>query len=365
MPVLWRYLLRSYFRVLILCVVSFIAILLVTRFQEIAQFAASGAPLKLVCLFMLYQIPYILPLAIPVSCLIAAMLLFQHLSQTHELTALRASGIGLKTIAAPLVLAGCLLALTNFTIASEIGPRCRGLSKELIFEMTAVNPLALFQKDTLIKLKDTYVDMKTLRTGKSAKDVILVLNNRNHQRLGIMTAKELFLEGTLLNGKQVSFISSVNSKQDLNFDHLVIENQAVMSTQASSMSQLTQNTDWYFNYDYMPLRMILAKRAVEKSLHPFSMQKAELEIVRRVSISLAALTFTLIGIAFGMTIGRNGSKKGIAWALSLAASFMLCFIMAKSMHHSVPIASLLYLLPHPIIAFCALQWVGRAAKGVE
>ena len=41
-------------------------------------------------------------ITIPISCLIVPMLLFQKLSHTHELTALRICGLGLKPIITPL-----------------------------------------------------------------------------------------------------------------------------------------------------------------------------------------------------------------------------------------------------------------------
>ena len=106
-----------------------ISTLLVLRFQEIARFATSGASIKSVALFTLLQIPYILPIAIPVSCLIAALLLFQSLSLGQELTALRTSGFGLKAIATPILFAGFFLTLVNFTVTSEMAPRCRGQSE--------------------------------------------------------------------------------------------------------------------------------------------------------------------------------------------------------------------------------------------
>ncbi|MBS0626775.1 MAG: LptF/LptG family permease, partial [Verrucomicrobia bacterium] len=122
MPILWKYLLRSYFQFLFLCVSAFIAVLLVIRFQDIALFASSGAHISYIGLFSLYQIPYILPLAIPISCLIASMILFQRMSASLELTALRACGIALSPIAYPLLLSALVLSLINFTIVSEITP---------------------------------------------------------------------------------------------------------------------------------------------------------------------------------------------------------------------------------------------------
>src|SRR3990167_6985390 len=103
MPILWKYLLRGYIQYFLLCVSAFVAILLVIRFQEIAIFASSGAKAKHISLFSLYQIPYILPIALPISCLISAMTLSLRMSSSLELTALRASGISLRTISYPIL----------------------------------------------------------------------------------------------------------------------------------------------------------------------------------------------------------------------------------------------------------------------
>jgi len=247
MPILWRYLLRNFFQVFLLCVCSFVSVLIVLRFQEIAKFATSGAPKLKVALFALLQIPYILPIAIPVSCLIAAILLFQRLSSTHELTAFRTSGLSLKTVAAPLLLTGFFLTLVNFTIASEISTHCRALSKTLIYEMAMANPLFVLQKESLVKLKNAYYDIGVLKANKYAEDVLLVVKNSSSQRLTLMSAKELALKGDLLKGKQVTFISSVDARNENGFDHLVIENQEEMNTKAANLSQFLQTVDWSTN----------------------------------------------------------------------------------------------------------------------
>lgn len=364
MPIIWRYLLRSFFQVLLLCIGAFISVLIVLRFQEIARFATSGAPVLKVLLFALFQVPYILPIAVPVSCLIAAMLLFQRLSHTHELTAFRTCGLGLKAILTPLLFAAFFLSLVNFTIASEISPRCRGMSKVLVFEMATANPLFLLQKESLIKLRNAYYDIGVLKANKYAEDVLLVVKNSSNDHLTLMSAKELSLKGDLLKGEKVTFISTVDSKKDAGFDHLVIENQAEMNTKAANLSQFVQNVDWAESYEYMPLRMILAHDAIEKN--PDSLSKsAQLEISRRISISLAAFTFTLIGIAFGMQISRNRSKKGIAWAICLASLFLVCFISAKSLRHSPMLSTAIYLLPHPLIILICLRSLKTIREGVE
>jgi lipopolysaccharide export system permease protein len=364
MPIIWRYLLRSYFQVLLLCIGAFISVLIVLRFQEIARFATSGAPKLKVLLFALLQIPYILPIALPVSCLIAAMLLFQRLSRTHELTALRACGFSLKAIYTPLFFSGFLLTLINFTIASEISPRCRSMTKYLIFEMATANPLFLLQKESLVKLKNAYYDIGVLKANRYAEDVLIVVKNSSNGKMTVMSAKQLALKGNLLKGERVAFISSVDPKKGSGFDHLVIENQAEMDTKASTLSQFLQTVDWTASYEYLPMRMILAYDFANKDRF-FISKGAQIEISRRLSISLAAFTFTMIGLAFGMQISRNCSKKGVVWAICLAALFLVSFIAAKSFRHWPMICTAIYMLPHPLIIFLSLRCLRSVRQGVE
>ena len=358
MPIIWRYLLRSYFQVLLLSVSSFVAILLVLRFQEIARFASSGTQFIKILSFALLQIPYILPIAIPVSSLITTLILFQKLSKTQELTAFRSSGIGLHQLATPLILAGLFLSLFNLSITCEIAPRCRGISKELIYQTIVANPLFIFQKESLLKMKNAYIDIKSLQLGKLAQDVVFAIKNNSNERITLMVAKELSLEEELLKGKQVALISSVDPKKGDGFDHLVIENQAIMDTKASHLSQYTQEADWSFSYEYTPLRMILAREAVEKDRFGLLQMgsSAKLEMARRVSLALAAFTFTMIGVAFGIQIGRKNSRKSLFKAIGLASFYMVCFVTAKSLKHCTTISVCAYLIPHlMIIAFCTFS----------
>src|ERR1700722_4320174 len=143
MPLFWRYLLGQYIKVLILCTLSFIALLLTSRLEEIAHIATYGANFKLVFLFAAYQIPTILPIAISISALISSLLLFQRLSQTYELTAFRALGISLRSILCPLLLAGALLGVMNFYISSEIATATHLQTRKMAYALTSINPLLL------------------------------------------------------------------------------------------------------------------------------------------------------------------------------------------------------------------------------
>ena len=363
MPILWRFLLKSYFQVFLLCMTSFIAALFVMRFKDIAEFATLNSDALSIFLFSLYQLPYVLPLAIPISCVIASMLLFQKLSHYQELTALRAAGVSLRHLLIPLMLGALLLSVVNFTVVAELGPRCRFWAKELTFEMTSNNPFYIFNKITDGKLTNAYVEIRTLRGGKKAKDVLLILNNRSHERLGIMTAEELSIEGENLLGKSVTIISSVDSKNPDNFDHLVIENQDSMSTPSSSLSQLLKSAKWSLRPEYLPFKDLLIRLAI--GLKNFWSTTHALEMARRLSLALTPLAFTLLGAAFGMEIGRRHTRRGLVWTVALAALYLSAFIGAKSMKHFHLTAWALYFLPFFVIAFFSLRSLKRVSRGIE
>ena len=362
MPIIWRYLLRNYLQVFSLCVLSFIAVLFVMRFKDIAEFAAMSSSPASILLFSLYQIPYILPDAIPISCVIASMILFQKMSQNHELIALRAAGFSLKSILFPLLGAGLVISLCNFSVISEIAPKTKFLSKQLSHDMTASNPFFIFNKIAEGKMTNAYVDLKALRGGQKAKDVVLILNNQTHGRLGVMTAKELSLEGDNLVGKDVSIVSSIDSKFAENFDHLVIENQVAMTTKASNLSELIKDADWHMGLEYLPLRMVMAKAAL-KNQTVFK-DSAGMELARRLSIAIAPVVFTLMGAAFGMEIGRNKNKKGIIYATLLSALYLSCFVAAKSFKHAPIVAWSVYFLPFPIIIALSIQALRNVSRGI-
>jgi len=362
MPILWKYLLRSYFQFLFICVSAFVAVLLVIRFQDIAYFASSGAGIIYVALFSLYQIPYILPLAIPISCLIASMILFQRMSASLELTALRASGIALAPIAYPFILSAIVLSLLNFTIISEVAPVTRIRSKNLIYEIAQENPLIVLQKDSMLDIKTVAFDLKSLQLGKKAKEVLCVIRQSSSERIGLFTVQELSVDKNFIYGKSVSILSSANSLLQEGFDHLVIENQKTMQSDKSMVFNQLFQADWFNKDDLLSFKKLLEK-CKANSYKPTS--SPVIELIRRSCLGFCPLTFTLLGIGFGTTIGRNKKKGAIITAFFLASLIMICFVASKTIQKSVTISLLLYLIPQPLAILLSLRNLSLSSKGIE
>lgn len=351
MPILWRYALQSYLRVFSLSVCTFVAVLIVSRFKEIARFTALSGDVWKTALFIAYQIPTILPLAIPISALIASLLLFQRLSRTFELTALRASGLSLFKIFTPLLLSSLLLTLCNFSICSDLAPFCRREWKELSYRDTSENPLLLLQRQKLVKLKHAYLDMK-VKDDQTTKDLTLIAYNEVNQRLGLLSARKLWMEGDVLFGGDVAIISYLNAEKG--FDSLILENQSSMSTAARLLSAALKKDRPRLDLNALGLSMLRFSKKTSQ---------AQIEILRRISLSLAAFSFTLLGCTFGIEEGRRPSKKNLIFALLLTLSVLMSYLLAKELKESLLLATAAFLLPHPFIWLCSTIHLYRISGG--
>ncbi len=382
MPILWRYLMNYFLKIVMACVVAFVAILLTMRLDEIAHFATLGAPLTYLLIFTLHQIPYILPIALPLSCLIASMLLIQRLSNAQELTALRASGFSLFNILAPIWITAAFLSVGNFLITSEIATQSHFQTNLLKSELRSINPLLLLHNKHLMRLKGFYFEaLGASRVGESGSDVVLALPNRHHQRLNLMIAQHLKATPTLFIGNGVTLVTSLASEQEEDFDQLLIENMKQSLTEVKDFSNFLQKKVWVINNDYLQIPLLLARIQEQRQL----LQQAEFkeenkseikslktqlnrslsEITKRFSIAIAVFSFTLMGTAFGINISRKRHYYSLYLAIALTTVYLIAFFVARGIDHQWWLAAALYLTPHLFIMCASIIVLGRIAKGIE
>lgn len=261
-----RYLLLSYFKILGLTLGTFIAFLLVYQLEDVAQFAAFGVPLSKLCLFIFLQIPFLLPLALPIACLLASLLLMQRLSTANELTALRASGYSLMHILLPLLTAGSFLSLAAFYINSELATSAHRKTREMIVEVTSINPLVMLQHSAIGQLKGAFVQMDPICQGHDVANLVVALPGK---RLVLGLCDRLSIVEGELQGEQTSWITTLPQEQG--FDHLILENLNCTHSPAVELMTLLRTKGWRLAHDHLCWRLLSAR---ERELSKLSTQKA-------------------------------------------------------------------------------------------
>ncbi|CCB87323.1 LptF/LptG family permease [Parachlamydia acanthamoebae] len=379
MLLIWRYLLLQYFQVLSLSTVAFVAILLTTRFDEIAHFAALGAAGSHIIWFIVSQIPYILPIVIPISSLIASLLLIQRLSQTHELTALRASGWAIRDILYPILIAAAFIALLNFYIVSELATNSHLQASLLKKELRSINPLLLLNNKHLMRVKGAYFHaMGNSRVGEFAKNALFAMPSKQNNRIQLMIAKSLHADSVLFIGNSVTNMTTLPVENGESFDHFVVENLEKTMTPIQDFSLIFQRNVFSLSNDHLKLSLLIY-RMKEQALHlrqpdllreeMKQLQKQQnrsyAEIIRRFSLAIAVFSFTLMGCAFGMNISRHRSNKGVVFVIALAVFYLISYFTAKGIEHHLFSATLLYLIPHLLILGISSFILYRVSRGIE
>ncbi len=361
MPLFWRFLLTQYLKISFLSTVAFVAVLLTTRLDDITHFATLGASWTTVFFFTMNQLPYILPIAIPVSCLIASIIMIKQLSNSHELTALRSCGLSLKQILLPIMMASAYIALGNFYIVSELATRSHKLNNSIKTELRSDNPLLVLHHRQLLRNYGIFYEaLGPSKMGESAHDAILAAPKGDDIQLFV--SKSLEVGDGVFSGEDVAFISPLGHVRD-GFDPLLLENISEMEMPALNFSDLVQKKIGKINNDYLNFALLRAKIAVEQE--PKAIDKAYVEICRRISVAFAVISFTLLGCAFGINISRQRSYRGMIVVILLAALYLACYFGGKGVNTSLKMGILLYVVPHILIIGASLTVLKRIQKGLE
>lgn len=377
MPIIWRYLLAHYLKVLLFCTFAFIALLLTLRLEEIAHFATLGPQGIYILYFTLYQIPYILPIALPISALISSMILIKYLCKNHEMTALRAAGLSIWTLLTPLLVAASFLSVANFYIISELATNSH-LSGSLIKnELRSINPLLILSNKHLMKLKGIYFDtLGPSLLGESASDSMIAMPNRSTHRINLILAKNLQSSSTDFKSHSLAVLST-SSDGDDRHDQILVENIKETSTTIKDFMQLIHRKMWTLNNDHLQLSLLLcrlhenhellakAQGVNETKQIGRNISRIYSEMIRRFSIALAVLTFTLLGATCGLSIGRTQSIKKILLVAVLSALYISAYFSAKGIDHLLVTSALFYTLPHLLIIGTSFWMLRKATRGIE
>lgn len=362
MLIVWRYLLKEFFKIFTLSIFTFIALLLVVRGQEIARFATLQSDLKFILLFFLYQIPFILPLAIPISIVISSYLLIQKLSLSFELTSLRASGQSTYQVVLPLFAIGLFFCITNFFIVSEIGPKSRLQTILLPYQTASKNPLILLKKSKFINLKDCYIDLTLYDNENQAKNLIFVAKDNKQGSLSLTVAEKLSLEKGLLKIKNLATLSSLSRKNVSDFDDILLENLEESTLEATQISDFLQKPLTSLTFEHLTTKNCLTKKRLDHSLK--SSVQADLEIYRRIFALLSPLTFLVIGLSFGVSVGRNPSKRNLYMLISLIIFILIFFMAGKSIKTKPLLSFSCFMIPQVFAVSFSLYKLKKTLKGL-
>lgn len=121
MKILDRYILRKFFGIFLLCLIAFLIIfLIVDVIEKIDKYIKAQMSISEVLTYYLYQLPFFIDIAIPMSLLLASVFTIGTLSKNNELAAIKSSGVSLYRLSTPLLITGALFSIGLFLFEDYI-----------------------------------------------------------------------------------------------------------------------------------------------------------------------------------------------------------------------------------------------------
>lgn len=103
-------------------VILFFIFILQTVWLFIAELAGKDLDLPLVLKFLLFAMPRIIPLVLPLSVLLASIMTFGNLAENYEFAAMKSAGISLQRAMKSLIVFISLLSIVAFLFANNVIP---------------------------------------------------------------------------------------------------------------------------------------------------------------------------------------------------------------------------------------------------
>ena len=123
MKILDKYLLKTFLSTfLMVFVILFFIFILQSVWLFIAELAGKDLDLIMVLKFLLFAMPRIVPLVLPLSVLLASIMTFGNLAENYEFAAMKSAGISLQRAMKSLIIFISILSIVAFSFANNVIP---------------------------------------------------------------------------------------------------------------------------------------------------------------------------------------------------------------------------------------------------
>lgn len=171
MKILPRYVIREHVGPLIFSLSALTILLLLNQVaKQFGQLVGKGLSWGVIGEFFLLSIPFIVAMTLPMAVLVAVLYGFSRLVAENEVTALRASGVSVNRIVAPVMAGGVVLALLMLLFNDQVLPRANHRLRTLQTDIARKKPTFALREQVInevipgrIFLKAGHIDDATNR----------------------------------------------------------------------------------------------------------------------------------------------------------------------------------------------------------
>jgi lipopolysaccharide export system permease protein len=153
MKILTRYLIRAHLGPFLFSFFALTGVILInTLARRLADLAGKGLPPRVIAEFFALALPATLALTFPMAVLVAVLFTFSSLAAENEITALKASGVDMRRLLAPLLILATVLTGVMIWFNDRVLPESNHRWSQLIVDIGRKTPTFLLEEQTLNRI---------------------------------------------------------------------------------------------------------------------------------------------------------------------------------------------------------------------
>jgi LPS export ABC transporter permease LptG len=291
--------------------------------ETLNRFLRIKPPLAYIIEHFLYRLPSALHQGLPVVMLVATIFLFLSLSRFHELTAMKAAGISLFRVSAPVLLMGLSVAVSAMLFQELFLPRLKELAEEVDrVKIRGQLPRHLQSRQRL-----------WVRSADSRFYRVELLSPQTNDLYGvtILEVDRQFQLHNRLDARQAHWTESGWELRDGAFRE--IEPGGTVQTVPFTLTALDLSEDIeeftrihkdFESMSYWELRDYVARLEAAG----FQAKKYLVALYSKLSFPLVNLVMVLVAIPFALQSPRGGRLFGVGLAIAIMAGYLVVHYVA-------------------------------------
>lgn len=153
MRIFTRYLIRAHLGPFLFAFFALTGVILInTLARRLADLAGKGLPLQVVLEFFVLALPATVALTFPMAVLVAVLHTFSTMVSENEITALKASGVDLRRLLAPVLVAAGVIAGAMIWFNDRVLPEANHRWSQLIVDIGRKTPTFMLEEQTLNRI---------------------------------------------------------------------------------------------------------------------------------------------------------------------------------------------------------------------
>ena len=331
MKILRTYILKELLQPTGMALILFTFVLLVGNLIKLAELMVNKgvAVVAIVQMFGLL-IPSLLSYTVPMAALTGTLLAFGKLSSDREILAMKASGISLFSIAAPVLTIGFILSMVLIPINDRVVPWTHYATRQLLQDIGIRNPAAFLEAGTFIKEFKPYILFVYRVEGNKMSKVRIYEPREGHPTRTVVAERGEFIpipaEQRVMLKLQNGTADEPDSKNPGKFYKLEFVSYAMNLILNQGVDPKTLGRK--------PKDMTLAELEEEgRRLESEGIDSTPLKIeaAGRISMAFSPFVFILIGLPLGITTRRAQRSIGFGLSIGIFLGYYALLILGQAL----------------------------------